>query len=43
MKRKSSFSSFKRIFFAPVNEEKFIELRERNQREIMQIDPFNIR
>jgi len=43
MKPKPSLSSIKRIFFSPVNEEKFVELRDRDRQQIQQVDLFNIR
>ncbi|MHA7268674.1 hypothetical protein [Arthrobacter sp. HLT1-20] len=36
-------SSIKRIFFAPVDQQKFDQLRDRQYREIVRVDLFNIR
>lgn len=36
-------SSIKRIFFTPVDHQKFTELRERQYRDIVRVDLFNIR
>lgn len=43
MNPKSLRSSVKRIFFAPVDQEKFNQLRDRQYREIVRVDLFNIR
>ncbi|SEE07159.1 hypothetical protein SAMN04489740_0598 [Arthrobacter alpinus] len=43
MNPKSFRSSVKRIFFTPVDQEKFNQLRERQYREIIRVDLFNIR
>ena len=36
-------SSVKRVFFAPVDQQKFDRMRERAQRDIVRVDLFNIR
>jgi len=36
-------SAVKRVFFAPVDQEKFDRMRERTQQDIMRVDLFNIR
>ncbi|WP_272946744.1 hypothetical protein [Arthrobacter alpinus] len=43
MNPKPTKSSIRRIFFAPVDQQKFNELRERQYREIIRVDLFNIR
>lgn len=43
MNPKPTKSSIKRIFFTPVDHQKFVELRERQYREIVRVDLFNIR
>jgi len=43
MKPKPSLSSIKRVFFTPVNHQKFTELREQQERQILRVDLFNIR
>ncbi|MHA7177791.1 hypothetical protein ACX80D_14160 [Arthrobacter sp. Sr24] len=43
MNPKPTKSSIKRIFFTPVDQQKFNELRERQYREIVRVDLFNIR
>ncbi|WP_218063921.1 hypothetical protein [Arthrobacter wenxiniae] len=40
---KPQFSAIKRVFFTPVDQRKFNEMRDRQQREILRIDLFNIR
>ncbi len=36
-------SVVKRVFFAPVEQQKFDRMRERTQQDIMRVDLFNIR
>ncbi|WP_281268085.1 hypothetical protein [Arthrobacter psychrolactophilus] len=36
-------SSIKRVFFAPADQEKFNQMRERQYREIVRVDLFNLR
>ncbi|WP_272946695.1 hypothetical protein [Arthrobacter sp. ERGS1:01] len=43
MKKKRSLSAVKRVFFTPVDHQKFVELRESTQQQIMRVDLFNIR
>ncbi|MHA7304208.1 hypothetical protein ACX80E_03020 [Arthrobacter sp. TMN-49] len=43
MNPKPSKSSIKRIFFTPVDQQKFNELRDRHYREIVRVDLFTIR
>ncbi len=37
------FSAVKRVFFAPVDQRKFEQLRDRTQQDLMQINWYNIR
>ncbi|MGO4384390.1 hypothetical protein [Specibacter sp. RAF43] len=43
MTPKPSLSSIKRVFFSPVSEQKLGEMRDRQEREILRVDLFNIR
>lgn len=47
MKQESSYpgrlSAVKRVFFTPMDQEKFDRMRERTQRDIMRVDLFNLR
>ncbi|WP_256939682.1 MULTISPECIES: hypothetical protein [unclassified Arthrobacter] len=43
MSPKPRRSSIKRVFFTPVDQEKFNQMRERQYREIIRVDLFNIR
>lgn len=47
MKQESSYpgrlSAVKRVFFAPVDQQKFDRMRERTQQDIMRVDLFNLR
>lgn len=47
MKKESSYpgrlSAVKRVFFAPVDQERFDRMRERTQQDLIRIDLFNIR
>lgn len=47
MKQESSYpgrlSAMKRVFFAPVDQQKFDRMRARTQQDIMRVDLFNIR
>lgn len=43
MKSRQSFSAVKRVFFAPVDQQKFNEMRDRQERQILRLDLFNIR
>gem|GEM_PF-6919957 len=43
LKEKRSLPSARRVFFAPVDMQKFNEMREQQQRQILRIDLFNIR
>ncbi|MDJ0315055.1 hypothetical protein [Arthrobacter sp. H35-D1] len=43
MSPKPTKSSIKRIFFTPIDDRKFNELRDRHYREIVRVDLFNIR
>ncbi|WP_181034203.1 hypothetical protein [Arthrobacter sp. GMC3] len=36
-------SSLRRVFFAPVDQQKFDEMRDRTQEQILRVDLFNIR
>jgi len=41
--RPTRMTSLRRVFFAPVNQQKFDEMRDRTQEQIMRVDLFNIR
>ncbi|WP_449373151.1 hypothetical protein [Arthrobacter psychrolactophilus] len=36
-------SAIKRVFFTPIDQEKFNQMRERQYREIVRVDLFNLR
>lgn len=43
MTQKPSYSAIKRVFFAPVDHQKFLELKERQQQEMAKAGLFSIR
>ncbi|WP_256127904.1 MULTISPECIES: hypothetical protein [unclassified Arthrobacter] len=43
MNPRPQFSALKRVFFTPVDQQKFNAMRDRQQREILRMDLFNIR
>ncbi|GAA4655860.1 hypothetical protein GCM10025779_17840 [Arthrobacter cryoconiti] len=43
MSPKPTFSSIKRVFFTPVDDRKFKEMRDLQEQRILRVDLFNIR